>query len=301
MPRLSVLLPAYNAAGTLARAVRSTLRALPRDAEVVVLDDGSEDATAAVARSILDHRVRVLSHSNAGVATTLNDLLAATDSELVARMDADDVVLPGRFQQQLRAVDAGADAIFTTVVGLGSGHVAVPRPSGISAADFGLHLLLTNPVAHSTLLARRSSISGVGGYRNLPTEDYDLWLRMCAHGVRLQRLALPGLAYRQHPGQITASAAWRRSSWENRDLGAAYSSLAECTIGAPMSRITTLSIDDSLSPTEKRAKMSEFADLFSRALNDRPAAVQRALRRKLTERRCWLESRLAEPASGKDD
>lgn len=293
MPRLSVLVPAYDAAGTIASALRSTLRALPRDAEIVVLDDGSSDATADVARTVSDPRVRVLSRPNAGVAATLTDLLEATDSEFVARMDADDLVLPGRFRRQLRAIDSGVDAVFTTVVTFGSGAPGLPRPSGIDASEFGLHLLLTNPVAHSTLLARRATIAAAGGYRSIPTEDYDLWLRMATQGARMRRLAIPGLAYRVHPGQVTASAEWRRSSWENREIADAYATLAEHLIGAPAIRITSLSIDETLTAAEKRARVVEFSARFEDALSAHPARVQRALRRKLVERRSWLESRLA--------
>lgn len=291
MPRLSVLVPAYQAAKTLGAALRSTLRALPNDAEIVVLDDGSTDATAEVANSTGDRRVRVISRPNAGVAVTLNDLLEATDSELIARMDADDIVLPGRFSRQLRAL-ADADAVFTTVVTWGSRVPGVPRPSSIEPSSFALHLLLTNPVAHSTLLARRSAITAVGGYRPLPTEDYDLWLRMAADGARLRRLALPGLAYRMHPAQVTASAQWRRDSWLNPQLGQAYSQLAEQLIGAPATRITTLAVADELSLAQRRDRVAAFSERFSAALAEQPPAAQRALRRKLAERRAWLDARL---------
>src|SRR5690606_22298546 len=239
--RLSVIVPAYNAAGTIVSAIRSTLRALPADAEVVVLDDGSADDTAERARSIADRRVRVFSRPNRGVAATLSELLDATDSELVARMDADDIVLPGRFHRQLGAIAAGTDAVFTTVITWGSGVPGVPRPSGIAPTEFGLHLLLTNPVAHSTMLARREVIVQAGGYRDVPTEDYDLWLRMATESARMRRLALPGLAYRVHPGQVTASAAWRRASWESPELAASYAALSERLLGTPARRITSLS------------------------------------------------------------
>lgn len=294
MPRLSVLVPAYQAAQTIAPALRSTLRALPADAEIVVLDDGSTDGTADVARSIPDARVRVISRPNRGVAATLNDLLDATDSELVARMDADDLVLPGRFVRQLRRIETGADAVFTTVVTWGAGRPGLPRPSAIDPEAFGLHLLLTNPVAHSTLLGRRTAMTAVGGYRALPTEDYDLWLRMAAQGARLHRMALPGLAYRMHPGQVTASAEWRRASWENTEIGAAYSALAEQLIGAPARRITSLSIDPRLSPGEKTAQVAEFSARFHTALERCAPPARRALRRKLGERRAWLTRQLGE-------
>jgi glycosyltransferase involved in cell wall biosynthesis len=298
MPRLSVIVPAFNAAETIVSAIRSTLRALPPDAEIVVLDDGSSDTTAARARAIADARVHVLSRPNRGVAATLTDLLAATDSEYVARMDADDLVLPGRFRRQLRAINSGADAVFTTVITWGSGAPRLPRPSSIAPADFGMHLLLTNPVAHSTLLATRAALTDAGGYRDLPTEDYDLWLRMAARGARMRRLALPGVAYRVHPGQVTASDEWRRSSWENADVAASYAALAERLIGSPATRLTSLSIDDSLSKEEKLSEVSTFAASFEMALAGHTPTAQRALRRKLTERRAWLNERLTtkEPA-----
>ncbi|MCI1017034.1 glycosyltransferase [Microbacterium sp. C5A9] len=294
MPRLSVIVPAYNAADTIASAIRSTVRALPRDAEVVVLDDGSTDGTADAARAVDDQRIRVLSRPNRGVAATLNDLLDATDSEFVARMDADDIVLPGRFRRQLRAMDSGVDGVFSTVVTWGSGVPGVPRPSGIAPEDFGMHLLLTNPVAHSTFLGRRSAVVDAGGYRELPTEDYDLWLRMAARGMRLQRLALPGLAYRVHPSQVTASADWRRSSWENPELAEAYSSLAQRLLGSPAVRITSLSIDDRRSADEKLAEVDRFAIDFDRAVESHSQSARRALRRKLAERRAWLAGRVHE-------
>lgn len=298
MPRLSVIVPAYNAADTIGSAVRSTVRALPRDAEVVVLDDGSSDATADAARAVDDPRVRVLSRPNRGVAATLNDLLDATDSEFVARMDADDIVLPGRFRRQLRAIDHGVDGVFSTVVTWGSGLPGVPRPSGIAPEDFGMHLLLTNPVAHSTFLGRRSSVVDAGAYREIPTEDYDLWLRMAARGMRLTRLAVPGLAYRVHPDQVTASDEWRRSSWENPDIAEAYASLAERLLGSPAVRITSLSIDGSRTGAEKLAEVDRFAGDFDRAVGAHSQSAQRALRRKLAERRAWLAHRVRQDTSG---
>lgn len=294
MPRLVVLLPAYNAASTLQAALDSTLRALPRDAGVMVLDDGSSDGTARLAESLADPRIRVHSRPNGGVASALNEMLGLTDSEFVARMDADDLVLPGRFRRQMSALSEGSDAVFTTVVQWGNGFSGLPRPSSIAAEDFGFHLLLTNPVAHSTMLARRAAIERVGGYRELPTEDYDLWLRMATSGARLRRLAVPGLAYRVHPDQITASPQWRRASWQDPRIAAAYAELARTILGVEAQRITSLSVDDSLDVEGKRRRFSRFCALFEQALASRTPPVRRALRRRLAERSRWLDRRLLE-------
>lgn len=301
MPRLTILVPVYSAEGTLGAALSSTLRHLPPDAMIAVLDDGSLDASATVARSFDDPRVQVRTRRNGGVASALNELLDSTDSEFVARMDADDIVLPGRFRRQIGALTrrggaSAPDAVFTTVIQFGDGARPVPRPSRISPDDFAMHLLLTNPVAHPTLMARRAVLERAGGYRQVPTEDYDLWLRLAADGARLERLPLPGLAYRMHPGQVTASTTWRHASWSDPKIGSAYSQLSELLLGAPARRITTLAVDDSLDADGKREEFSRFAQRFAAAASRHPSSAERALRRKLGERARWLESRLGQEA-----
>ncbi len=294
MPRLSVHMPAYNAAGTIRSAAKSVLRDLPSDSELVILDDGSTDETRAVVESITDPRVRLLSGAHEGVGRASQSLLEQTDSELVARMDSDDIWLRGRYGRQVRALESGNDAVFTTIVLWGS--KILPRlnpPTAIDADSFPFHLLLGNPVAHSTMMAKRSTVVAAGGYRPFrTTEDYDLFLRIAQSGARLRRLALPGLAYRLHANQTTASDDWRRSSWQNVDIGRAYSQLAEGILGLPAQRITTLAIDDTRSPEERRQSFRRFAEEFGEATARLTPASRWSLRRKLAERSAWLESRL---------
>lgn len=301
MPRLSVLLPAYNAEATIATAVKTTLRDLPEDAELVVLDDGSSDRTSAIVGAIADPRLRLRSRPNKGVAMTLNEMIDITDSEFIARMDADDIVLPGRFSRQLRALSGAkggggagpSDAVFTTVVEWDGKRPHLPRMSTIDPAEFGMHLLLTNPVAHSTLVARRSAIVEAGRYRMLPAEDYDLWLRLAYVGAQLRRLAVPGLAYRVHSDQVTASDEWRRRSWQSAEVATSYASLAQALIGAPSMRIPSLSIDPSLDAAEKLEQFSAFEARYTCALMNYEPGVRRTLRRKLAERRAWFEKHVA--------
>jgi hypothetical protein len=200
-------------------------------------------------------------------------------------MDADDVTLPGRFAYQLRALERGADAVFTTVLDWHAERRTV-RPSppvGISSTAFPFHLLLTNPVSHPTLVARRSALEGIGGYRRVPAEDYDLWLRLAAANARLVRLAVPKLLYRIHPGQVTSSLEWRRASWADPDVSQAFGTLSQSVLGTPFRRLTTLGSTES-DPVELDHALAKFSVAFQRAAVTLPALDRAVLLRKLHRR-----------------
>ncbi|MDQ4138411.1 MAG: glycosyltransferase [Actinomycetota bacterium] len=283
MPRLSVLVPARNSAATIEPALRSTLRAMPADSELVVLDDASEDRTAEVIARIPDPRLRLLRNDvQGGVAAGLNRMLEATDSELVARMDADDLVLPWRFRTQLPALEL-ADVVFTTVFDWRGSRVRPPAPVALPPNAFGLHLLVTNPVSHPTMLARRSALAAVDGYRDVPAEDYDLWLRLELAGSRQTRLAVPTLAYRIHEHQVTASTDWRHASWRDAQVAVAYRALSERLLGQPFLRLPVLA---TLTATAERfeADLTRFVTAMDAASAALPANQRRFLLRKLQRR-----------------
>lgn len=206
MAELAVLLCAHDAAGTIADAVRSTLAALPRDSELHVLDDASSDGTADVVAAIDDPRIRLSRlTANVGYEAARQRLLEASDSRLVAIMDADDVALAWRFRVQLAELGS-ADLLVSPVVSFTTvwwrGHPSLPLP--VSPAAAPLHLMLGCPFAHPTMLARRESLERLGGYRAYSVaEDYDLYLRLVASGGAMRRGAVPVLGYRRHPGQTS--------------------------------------------------------------------------------------------------
>lgn len=220
MPRLSVLLPVRNGGRFLGSALGSTLRALPRDAELVVCDDGSEDGTVAVLdKASADPRLRVLRNDvGQGVAAALNRLLDESDSEFVARMDADDLCLPWRFlrfTEQMRKTEL----LFAPVLNVDARlrPTSPDLPGAISSSAVPLHLMLGNVLRHPTMLASRVAVEKLGGYRSdVAAEDYDLWLRALAAGLRIRRTALPVLLYREHPAQVTRAAAWNSTSEQQR-------------------------------------------------------------------------------------
>lgn len=228
-PVISVLLPVHDGARTVRRAVRSTLRALPPNAELLVFDDGSTDDTRSLLETVGDSRITVLSAAEPiGVARGLNRLLEAASAPYVARIDADDVTLPGRFARQLRAARAGADLVFAGHVRFGSSVGAFRQKRGwhLSPETVRVWLALENPLTHPSMFGRRSAIRAVAGYRPGPAEDYDLWMRLAAGGARIERSALPGIAYRMHAGQLTMGTRYLSSLLRDPSLHDAHDLLA---------------------------------------------------------------------------
>ena len=224
-PAISVLLPVRDGARTIRLSVTSTLRALPPDAELLVFDDGSTDGTRAVLAAVDDPRIRVLGASTSvGVAEALNRLLEIAAAPYVARIDADDVGLPGRFHRQLRSLLAGADVAFAGHVRFGDSLGAYRQKRGwhLSPETVRIWLALENPLLHPAMLGRAALIRAVGGYRASPAEDYDLWLRLAAHGARIERSALPGIAYRMHAGQVTMRPRYLASLLRDESLSQAH-------------------------------------------------------------------------------
>lgn len=301
MPELSVILPARNAETTVAAAVSSTLRALPRDAELVVLDDGSTDATAqevirgAGGRTGPDPRLRLLqTPPSGGLTQALSQLIAATDSRTVARMDADDLCMPWRFRISLPHLRRDCDLVFTQVVNLVGRRPDPEPPVGITPEAFPLHLLLTNPVSHPTALIRREVLDRVGGYRRVPAEDYDLWLRCAAGGARLRRIGAWGLVYRIHPDQITASDEWRTASWRDPLQAEAFADLSERLVGRRLPRLVALA---RVAEPERSEAVEAFRAAVLPAISGLGGFQERFLRYRLDRRCDWVRSSSGHHAS----
>jgi glycosyltransferase involved in cell wall biosynthesis len=132
-----------------------------------------------------DRRVVVLKSPGHGIVDALNAGLAAAKGEFVARMDADDIALPGRLAAQVEAMRAeptllalGTAATEIDADGTRQGEIAVATGS----AAIRERMQRENPLLHPTVTMRREAVLAVGGYRRALThaEDYDLWLRLAA-------------------------------------------------------------------------------------------------------------------------
>jgi glycosyltransferase involved in cell wall biosynthesis len=184
-PRVSVLIGAYDNAATLDVAIDAILAQTVRDLELLLIDDGSRDATPAViaAAAARDPRIRTLTmERNVGISRSLNAGLQAARAPVVAVQDADDHSGPQRLERQLALLDARPEV---AVVGSRmhevdpSGRVLAPRTS-FRAGDVNGVLLRFNPIPNTSAAFRRDVALKLGGYdvRYRYAMEYDLWLRI---------------------------------------------------------------------------------------------------------------------------
>ncbi|MDD5389304.1 MAG: glycosyltransferase family 2 protein [Gallionellaceae bacterium] len=189
MPRVSVIIPAYNAAWCVRRALDSVLVQDYRDFEVIVVDDGSQDDTAAVLAGYGD-AARVLSKPNGGLSSARNAGIAAARGEYVAFLDADDWWLPAKLSRQVALMDGQPTLLFCSTT------TSAQTPEGRRLPDwrcgngqraaleciFAVNAYVAG--SGSSVLARRAAFARVGGFdeslRSL--EDIDMWMRLAALG-----------------------------------------------------------------------------------------------------------------------
>lgn len=240
MPLMSVILPVYNGAPYILGAISTTLRALPRDAEVLVIDDGSTDGSVDLVKSVDDRRVRLeVNPENIGLARTLNRGLDLTDSEFVARMDADDECLAWRFRLQLSQMRAsGASGVFSTALRMNARgrSVSMSNPF-IPQRALAQSLLLGNDLFHPSAFLRRAPLQEVRGYAEVRAEDYELWLKLLSRGHDLRVYPIPTIRYRSHDAQTSSNAEWRRKAADEvrgSTLSEHYDSLAHKLTGSSL-------------------------------------------------------------------
>lgn len=212
-PRISVLLPSFNAARYISSAIESIRSQSLNDFELLILDDGSTDNTLEVAREAAhaDCRIIIIEGQHRGLSENLNLGLNIARGEFIARMDADDVSLKSRFALQVSFLDShpeygaiGAQAIRMDEddLPIGPWHVPLSHEeidkTHISGAGVA--------IIHPAVMMRRDIVMKINGYRPQydTAEDYDLFLRM-SESSRLGNLSDTLLRYRVHEKSVTLS------------------------------------------------------------------------------------------------
>ncbi len=202
-PQITVLLPVLNGEKYLGEAIKSIQAQTYGDWCLWVLDDGSTDGTAAIARMAAgeDSRIELRQNEdNIGVAGTLNRSWREVRTPFVARMDADDVALPRRFEAQMEAFASRPELglLGTAAVDADSGKPTFAVPS--RHVEICANLLFNVSFLHPTVMWRTEAFRAAGlEYAEEPTaEDYDLWVRATAR-LETANLDEPHLRYRTDP------------------------------------------------------------------------------------------------------
>jgi glycosyltransferase involved in cell wall biosynthesis len=194
-PAVSVVIAVRNGAAWVGEAVGSVLAQTDGDHELIIVDDGSTDATADLLAGIADPRLRVLRQEAAGLTRALNRALGVARADLVARLDADDLMLPERLARQRAFLTAhpdvgvlGTAAREVDAAGLPVSEVRPP----LDDAAIRRALIRRNPFVHSSVVMRRQVVEAAGGYDEAVAvaQDYELWLRL-SRAAKLANLPEP--------------------------------------------------------------------------------------------------------------
>ena len=209
-PRFSVIVPAYNVEAFVGEAIESVLRQSVSDWELIIVDDGSTDATASIVHRFTDPRIHFIRQENAGVSAARNRGIAAARGAYFAFLDADDRLRP----TALERLSAGFEGAPEACVAYGNGSIisASGKAFGADArAVFGLRpsgyvlpvLLARNFIRNGgALLVRARCLASAGAFRVAIRmgEDWEMWCRLAALGDFVFIGHEPVMEYRIRPG-----------------------------------------------------------------------------------------------------
>jgi glycosyltransferase involved in cell wall biosynthesis len=200
-PKVTVLMPVYNAGVYLKDAVESILNQTFRDFEFIIINDASTDNFCKIVEKYHDPRITLIHNSkNVGITQSLSAGLAKASGRYIARMDADDVAFPARLERQLSyLVSHDVVLLGTWAQAIDSGGKIMRQIiAPIESSLLRWKLLFNNPFVHSSVIFSKKEVLEIGGYRSSFAEDYDLWSRV-AHSYPIAVLPEVLLKWRDHP------------------------------------------------------------------------------------------------------
>lgn len=214
MPRVSVVIPAYNRAAWLFEAIDSALAQTYRDIEIIVVDHGSTDGTGDAARARYGSRIRVITTPNCPLpACSRNTGIEQATGEFVAFLDSDDRWLPGKLAAQIPPMEADPSIgwSYGNARRFGEGVATASPETGAWNLRSGRvfeALMMGNFVPSCTVVVRRTALADVGPFDKTPelraVEDFELWLRL-AHKYPVSVVPEVVAEYRVSPAQISSS------------------------------------------------------------------------------------------------
>lgn len=206
MSSISVILPVFNGVDMLPAAIDSILDQSYKEIELLVVNDGSTEDIDSVMKIYSDSRIRYFSRENRGLGQTLNEMIDLASFEYIARMDADDVSLPGRLNAQLTFLERNPEVIMVGgQIEFLAGYKKIktfPMPLNHHEIKAGL-LGARFPICHPAIMFRKSFAEKIGKYRiNGAGEDLDFFIRMSEVGA-VANIPDRVLSYRIHKNSLS--------------------------------------------------------------------------------------------------
>jgi glycosyltransferase involved in cell wall biosynthesis len=205
-PKISVVMPIYNGEKYLVEAIDSILNQTYSDFELLLINDGSKDATERIILSYSDKRiVYVKNEENLGLIKTLNKGLDLAKGEFIARMDQDDISHSKRFEKQIKIFEEnkeiGVCGTWFTMFGGNIDKILVAHPE--RSEEIKLHLLGHCTLGHPTVMLRKSAIGSERYDEDYQAaEDYEFWVRL-SKITKLYNIPESLLDYRMHDSNMT--------------------------------------------------------------------------------------------------
>ena len=210
MPKVSVLLATYNCKKTVADSIESILSQTYDDWNCIICDDcstdGTYDAVVEYSKKYPDKFIVMRNEVNSKLSFSLNRCIGAADGEYLARMDGDDISLEQRFKKQVDFLDAHKD-----IDAVGSVTTLFDENGDYGLASYPEYpdkftLYHQVPFAHPAVMVRKSAYEKLGGYtvseRTVRSQDYDLWFRFFAAGMKGYNIQEPLLRFREDKNAV---------------------------------------------------------------------------------------------------
>lgn len=185
MPKISVIMSVYNGEKFLKESVLSILNQTYADFEFIIINDGSTDLSLEILKDFeeKDKRIRLISRENKGLTPSLNEGIKLAQGEYIARMDADDISMPERFEKQITFLEENKEITLcgTWAINIDeNGNEIGEYKTPITNKEIKKNILFHNPFIHPSVMIRKSVFEKVGLYNEefKHIEDYELWTRV---------------------------------------------------------------------------------------------------------------------------
>ena len=283
-PRISVLLPIFNAEATLGECLNSLLAQSMKDFEIIAVDDGSTDTSPDILLEYArkDDRLRMFNIEHSGIVTALKTGFEHSTAPYLARMDADDVSMPERLAKQMALLDDRSDI---AVVGCRVGPVSGTTLGGgytkyfewindlVEPDQIAKNIFVESPMPHPTVMFRRQPYESVGEYQDHRwPEDYDLWLRMHLAGYKFAKVPQLLVQWRDHP---------ERTSRNNPryDTDAFFRAKAFYMAGGPLKGVESVVVWGAGQTTRQRAwNLTEYGIRIAAYVDVDPKKIGHTIR-----------------------